>query len=296
MKFLTLALLALAANSFGADQDPSTLKVYISADMEGVAGVSTWEKQASSDGIDYQQYRRLMTLEVNAAIQGAFDAGASEVLVSDSHGDAQNIDPELLDQRVKLIRAWPRPLGMTAGIDASFDAVVLVGYHGAEGQSDSILAHTEDDTKYADMKLNGVSLPEAGFVAATAGHFGVPVVFISGDQTISRVTRELLGDVETAVVKHADGFYAGTMLHPEEARRLIRDGVKRAIEKRGQVKPYTIARPVKLQIAFKKTVEAEVASYLRGVERLSGNVIVYTADDMLDASRFLNAVYYLHVD
>ncbi len=294
MKFLTMALLALAGSSFAAE--PASLKVYISADMEGIGSVSTWEKQASASGADYEQFRRLMTLEVNAAIDGAFDAGATEVLVSDSHGDAQNIDPELLDKRVKLIRAWPRPLGMAAGVDASFDAVVLVGYHGGEGQADSILSHTEDDTKYADMKLNGVSVPEAGFVAATAGAFGVPVVFISGDQTITRVTRELLGDIETAVVKVAHGFYAGTMVHPEEARRLIRDGVKRGVENRGQLKPYIIAKPVKLQITFKKTVEAEVASYLRGVERLNGNTIVYTADDMLDAARFVNTVYYLKVD
>lgn len=294
MKFLTMALLALAGSSFAAE--PASLKVYISADMEGIGSVSTWEKQASASGADYEQFRRLMTLEVNAAIDGAFDAGATEVLVSDSHGDAQNIDPELLDKRVKLIRAWPRPLGMAAGVDASFDAVVLVGYHGGEGQADSILSHTEDDTKYADMKLNGVSVPEAGFVAATAGAFGVPVVFISGDQTITRVTRELLGDIETAVVKVAHGFYAGTMVHPEEARRLIRDGVKRGVEKRGQLKPYILAKPVKLQITFKKTVEAEVASYLRGVERLNGNTIVYTADDMLDAARFVNTVYYLKVD
>jgi D-amino peptidase len=294
MKFLTIALLTLAGSSLAAD--PASLKVYISADMEGVGGVSTWEKQADVGGADYEQYRRLMTLEVNAAIQGAFDAGATEVLVSDSHGDAQNIDPELLDKRVKLIRAWPRPLGMAAGVDASFDAVVLVGYHGGEGQADSILSHTEDDTKYADMKLNGISVPEAGFVAATAGTFGVPVVFVSGDQTITRVTSELLGNIETAVVKVANGFYAGTMLHPEEARRLIREGVKRGVEKRGQLKPYIVGKPVKLQITFKKTVEAEVASYLRGVERLNGNTIVYTAGDMVDASRFLNAVYYLHVD
>lgn len=296
MKILTLALCALAVNVFAADQTGDTLKVYISADMEGVGGVSTWEKQANASGADYGQFRRLMTLEVNAAIEGAFAAGATEVLVSDSHGDAQNIDPELLDPRVRLVRAWPRPLGMAAGIDETYDAVVLVGYHGAEGQADSILAHTEDDTKYADIKLNGVSMPEAGFVAATVGAFGVPVVFISGDQTICRVTSELLGNIETAVVKVADGFYAGTMMHPEAARELIRKGVQRGVEKRGQLKPYRVAKPVKMEITFKKTVEAEVVATLRGVSRAKGNVIVYAAEDTLDAARFLNAIYYLHVD
>ncbi|MDA0681178.1 MAG: M55 family metallopeptidase [Proteobacteria bacterium] len=296
MKLLTLALCALAVSTLAAGQDKPRLKVYISADMEGVGGVSTWEKQASASGLDYGQYRRLMTLEVNAAIEGAFAAGATEVLVSDSHGDGQNIDAELLDPRVKLVRAWPRPLGMAAGIDATFDAVVLIGYHGAEGQADSILSHTEDDTKYADMKLNGVSVPEAGIVAATAGAFGVPVVFISGDQTICRVTSDLLGDIETAVVKVADGFYAGTMMHPQEARELIRAGVERAVRGRDEIKPYLTKRPVKVELTMRKTVEAEVASYLRGVERPTGNVIIYTADDMIDAAKFIQAVYYLKVD
>lgn len=296
MKLLTLALCALAVSTLAAGQDKPTLKVYISADMEGVGGVSTWEKQASASGMDYGQYRRLMTLEVNAAIEGAFAAGATEVLVSDSHGDGQNIDAELLDPRVKLVRAWPRPLGMAAGIDATFDAVVLVGYHGAEGQADSILSHTEDDTKYADVKLNGVSVPEAGIVAATAGAFGVPVVFISGDQTICRVTSDLLGNIETAVVKVADGFYAGTMMHPQEARGLIRAGVERAVRRRDEFRPYVPKRPVKVELTMRKTVEAEVASYLRGVERPAGNVIIYTAEDMIDAAKFIQAVYYLKVD
>lgn len=296
-KFLSLVLLLVfAANAFAADAQPSKLKVYISADMEGVGGVSTWEKQASAGGADYAQFRRLMTLEVNAAIEGAYAAGATEVLVSDSHGDAQNMDPELLDPRVKLVRAWPRPLGMAAGIDASFDAVVLVGYHGAEGQGDSILSHTEDDSKYADVRLNGVSVPEAGIVAATAGAFGVPVVFISGDQTVCQVAQQLLGDLETAVVKEAHGFYAGTMLHPEAARSLIREGVKRGVEKRAALTPYRVPAPVRLEIDFKKTVEAEVAATLRGVTRTSGSSVVYAANDVLDAVTFLNAVYYLRVD
>jgi len=130
----------------------------------------------------------------------------------------------------------------------------------------------------------------------TAAKFGVPVVFLSGDQTIGEEARRLLGPIETVAVKTAGGFYSGTMLHPEECQRLIREGVKRGIEKRRQLKPYKLARPVKLEVTFKWTVYAEIVSYFRGVERPRGNAIVYTANDMLDASRFFSAIGFLHVD
>ena len=144
MRFWATAFLALAQAAVATGESPARLKVYISADMEGVGGVSTWDKQADSKGSDYEKFRRLMTLEVNAAIAGSYDAGATEVLVSDSHGDGQNIDPETLD-RARMVRAWPRPLGMMQGIDDTFDAVAFVGYHASEGQADAILAHTDSD-------------------------------------------------------------------------------------------------------------------------------------------------------
>jgi D-amino peptidase len=195
-----------------------------------------------------------------------------------------------------MVRAWPRPLGMMQGIDDSFAAAVFVGYHASEGQANAILAHTDSSTRFFDVKLNGVTVPEAGINAAIAGEFGVPVVFLSGDQTIGQEATRLLGAIETAAVKIAGGFYSATMLHPEECQRLIREGVKRGVEKRRQLKPYKLARPVKLEVTFKRTVDAEVASYFQGVERPRGNVIVYTANDMLEASRFFNAIGFLSVE
>ena len=293
MREIALACAAMLATSLAAAQTTGPVKVYVSADMEGVGGVSTWDKQSSPKGADYEKFRRLMTLEVNAAIAGAYDAGATEVLVSDSHWDGQNIDAELLDKRVRMVRAWPRPLGMMQGIDETFAAAVFVGYHASEGQVDAILAHTESASRYVDVKLNGTTVPEAGINAAIAGEFGVPVVFLSGDQTIGAEARRLLGPIESAAVKTAGGFYSATMLHPEECQRLIREGVKRGIERRAQIKPYKLARPVKLEVTFKQTVLAEIASYFQGVERPRGNVVVYTARDMLEASRFFNAIGFL---
>jgi D-amino peptidase len=293
MRAIALACAAMLAASLAAAQTTGPVKVYVSADMEGVGGVSTWDKQSSPKGADYEKFRRLMTLEVNAAIAGAYDAGATEVLVSDSHWDGQNIDAELLDKRARMVRAWPRPLGMMQGIDETFAAAVFVGYHASEGQADAILAHTESASRYVDVKLNGTTVPEAGINAAIAGEFGVPVVFLSGDQTIGAEARRLLGPIESAAVKTAGGFYSATMLHPEECQRLIREGVKRGIERRAQIKPYKLTRPVKLEVTFKQTVLAEIASYFQGVERPRGNVVVYTARDMLEASRFFNAIGFL---
>jgi D-amino peptidase len=294
MRNLILALACALAPGFAFGQAPK-LKVYVSVDMEGIGGISTWEKQAGPKGADYEKFRKLMTLEVNAAIAGAYDAGATEVLVSDSHWDGQNIDPEILDKRVRMVRAWPRPLLMMGGIDATFDAVLLVGYHASEGTPSALLAHTMDGRQVFEMKLNGTAVPEAAFSAAVAGEFGVPVVFLSGDQAIAAQARALLGPIETAVVKTAEGFYSGTMIHPEESQRLIREGVKRGLARRKELKPYKLERPVKLEITFKNAVYAEVLSYLHDVERPRGNTVVFAARDALDATRFISAILYLDI-
>ncbi len=279
---------AMAASTAAAAEAPK-LKVYISADMEGIGGVVTWKVQAEVKGREYEQFRRLMTGEVNAAIAGAFDAGATDVVVSDSHGDGQNLDVELLDKRVRLIRSWPRPLGMMQGIDPSFAAAVFIGYHGAEGQSPSVLSHTITGQLEA-IRLNGTTVPEAGLCAAVAGDFDVPVVFLSGDQTIGAEAKRLLGPIETVAVKQAISYYAAETMHPEEAQRLIRAGVKRGIERRKEIKPYRLAHPIKMEIAFKDVVTAELVSYLPGIEHPAGNAIVFTARDMPEASRFLEAI------
>jgi D-amino peptidase len=292
-------LLAAAAALFlsaPALAEPARLKVYISADMEGIGGVSTWDKQSSPKGADYAQFRKLMTHEVNAAIAGAFDAGATEVLVSDSHWDGMNLDLELLDRRARVIQSWPRPLSMMGGIDSSFDAALLVGYHAAEGTGGAILAHSVSGGRIFEIKLNGVPVPEAGFCAAIAGELGVPVVFLSGDQIATEQAQKLLGPIETATVKTSNGFLSGILMHPEESRRLVREGARRGVERRRELKPYRLARPVKLEVTFKRVVLAEVASYLPGVERPRGNAIVYTGRDMLEAARFFSAIMFLDVN
>ncbi len=283
-----LAAVLLSAGGLAAQSAGGPLKVLISADMEGVGGVSTWSVQANAKGREYEKFRELMTKEVNAAVEGAFEAGATEVVVGDSHGDAQNIDVELLDKRVRLIRAWPRPLGMMQGIDATFGAVVFVGYHAAEGRGNAILSHSFSGT--IEVELDGVPVPEAGFNAAIAGDFGVPVVFLSGDQTICADAKRLLGPIETAAVKEATGFYSASMVHPEVAQKMIREGVRRGVERRHEISPYRVARPVQLRIRFNDIVNAEVVAMLPGVERPAGNVIVFQGRDMIEVSKFFEAI------
>ena len=283
--FVTLVFLLLLRSSNGQN----TLKVYISADMEGIGGVST-SLQASPSGREYEKFRRLMTLEVNAAIEGAFNAGAVEVLVSDSHGNAQNLDVELLDSRAKLIRAWPRPLGMVHRIDESFDAVVFVGFHAREGDP-GVLAHTF--TGSVELGLNDQIVSEATFSAAVAGHFGVPVVFVSGDQVITSDVQRQLGPVEIVVVKEAIGFHAATMLHPEKARRLIRLGVERGINRRDTLQPFTMKEPVTLELSWEQPVMAEIVSLIRGVKRINGFTTTFTGKDMIEIAEFFEVIHHI---
>ena len=285
-------LLILFLSLFALPQPgPEKLKVYISADIEGIGGVVS-RMQTSAGGEEYQRFRRFMTQEVNAAIEGAFAAGATEVVVSDSHGSGQNILIEELNKEAKLIRDWPRPLIMMEGIDETFDAVFLIGYHAKEGSRDATLAHTMSGSRIFDIKLNGVSVPEAGFNAAIAGHFGVPVALISGDQTVVAQVKELLGDVEGVMVKEGIGTVAKT-IHPEKAQQLIKEGAIRALRRLREFQPYRLQTPITLEIIFKDEVYATLVGMLPGVEQLDGRTISFTGKDMVEVSKFLSAILFL---
>lgn len=283
-------LLILFLSLFALPQpSPDKLKVYISVDIEGIGGVVS---RMQTSGEEYQRFRRFMTQEVNAAIEGAFACGATEVMVSDSHGSGQNILIEELNKEVKLIRDWPRPLIMMEGIDETFDAVFLIGYHAKEGSKDATLAHTMSGSRIFDIKLNGVSVPEAGFNAAIAGHFGVPVALISGDQTIVAQAKEMLGDVEGVVVKEGIGTIAKT-IHPEKAQKLIKEGAIRALKRLKEFQPFKLQIPITMEITFKDEVYASLVGMLPGVKQLDGRTISFTGKDMVEVSKFLSAILFL---
>lgn len=265
------------------------LKIYISADMEGVVGVVSGE-QLGPQGFEYQRFRELMTQEVNAAIAGALAAGATEIVVSDSHGNGQNLLIEKLPKDILLVRSWPRPLGMMQGIDATFAGAVFIGYHSGTTNPEGVRAHTLSSARIADVKLNGISMSEAGINAAIAGHFNVPVIMISGDDIVVKETTALLGNVEGAVVKWASGFHSAKTIMPEASYQLIHQRVRRAVERIKEFKTYKLTTPIKLEVRFKNYRPSEVLSYLSIVERADAHSIRFTGKDMIEVSKFLSFV------
>ncbi len=205
-------LVTLCAGAVAIGQEG--LKIYISADMEGVVGAVTGD-QLGPSGFEYETFRELMTAEVNAAIDAARQAGATEILVSDSHGNGQNLLLDKLPQDIQLVRSWPRPLMMMEGIDETFDGAIFIGYHTSTTNTEGVRAHTLSSANLTAVRLNGVPMPEAGLNAAIAGTFRSAVLMISGDDAIVAEARGLLGDIEGAAVKKAISFHSATTLMPE---------------------------------------------------------------------------------
>jgi D-amino peptidase len=283
---LAYILLVFCSKSIEAQQTP--LKVLISADMEGVADVISWKIDSQPASRDYAQMRRLMTLEVNAAVTAAFDAGASEVTVADSHGDFANLDPEALDPRCRLVRGWPRPLGMMQGLTPDTGAVVFIGYHAPEGAPNAILAHTF--TGSMELRLNGKAVSEGSFNATVAAELHVPVVFLSGDdQAVADATAHI-GPIETVTTKKALGFNSAVMTAPAAIAHDIHEGVLRGIRRRTEFHPSAPTTPMTLEWRFNNVTQAELVSYLPSSTRIDGYTVRFTVGSMAEASRLLTVV------
>ncbi len=286
MRALLVATL-LAASA--AQAQGRKLKVYISADMEGITGVVTSD-QLGPAGFEYQRARQWMTDEVNAAIQGARDAGATEILVSDSHGNGQNLLIDQLPNDVRLVRSWPRPLMMMEGIDSTFDAALFIGYHAGTANVAGVRAHTMSSATLTGVALNGTQVPEGGFNAAIAGHFGVPIVMISGDDAAIEEVRKFTGPIAGAEVKKALSFHSAITLTPKAGQELIRAQAKAGIDNRGSARPYRLTGNVTLDVSFKHYRAAEIVAYLPGIRRVDAHTIRFVGRDILEASRFIEFV------
>ena len=286
-RLVMAALLAAVVPRATAAQRP--LKVYISVDMEGIAGVVTSD-QLGPTGFEYDRAREFMTGEALAAIAGAKEAGATEIVVSDSHGNGESLLIDRFPDDIRIVRSWPRPLMMMEGIDSSFAAAIFIGYHASTNSPAGVRAHTISSANLASVSLNGVTVPEAGINAAIAGRFGVPVVFISGDDIAVDETRKLLGGVEGAVVKRAISFHAASTMTPKAAQQLIREHVKTAVERRAAFKPYIVKPPVTLDLVFKNYRPAEMLAFLPIVQRTASHAIRFTGRDMIEVSRFLEFI------
>lgn len=277
-----LAFILLATSSASIAQTGP--KIFISIDMEGLAGVVT-DAQLGPTGFEYQRFRGFMTDELLAAIEGAREAGASEILVADAHGNGQNVLIERLPDDVQIVRAWPRPLAMVHGIDDTFDGAIFIGYHSSTTNTEGVRAHTMSSANITDVKLNGVSVPEAGVNAAIAGHFGVPVIMISGDDAIVEEARSLIGDMEAATVKWASGFHSAKTMTPAAGASLIREKVKAAVGRIEDFKPYRLDGPITFDLSLKHYRPVEILSYLPSMERIDSHTIRYVGKDMLEISK-----------
>ena len=284
------SLIGLALIAFGAHAaDRGGPKVYISVDMEGVAGVVTSD-QLAPGGFEYERFRRFMTDETLAAVRAAQHAGAAEIVVSDSHGNGENLLIEAFPNDVHVVRSWPRHGLMAAGLDSTFNAVLLIGYHASTSSSTGVRAHTISSGSYARVALNGQDVSEGEWVAAQAGALGVPVVFVSGDDAATRELKQRLGDIVTVETKQSLGFHSALTLTPQESVARIGSGVSTALARLGKFKPYVLSTPIRLEVTFKNYMPAEVLSYLRSVERVNAHSIRFIGRDMDEVTDFMIVV------
>jgi D-amino peptidase len=262
------------------------LKIYISVDMEGIAGVVT-DDQLGPSGFEYSRFREFMTREALAAVRAATEAGATEILVSDAHGNGENLLIEMFPKNVRIVRSWPRPLSMMAGIDETFHAALCIGYHASTNNMKGVRAHTFSSARLTRVALNGKEVSEGAWNAAIAGHFGVPVVLVTGDDAAIEEIKSLVGNVETVETKKQLGFHSANTLTPEASVELIGKQTRAALKRLKEFKPFTMKQPITVDITFKHYRPTEVLSYLKIFERTDSHSIRFRAADMPEASKFL---------
>lgn len=262
------------------------MKIFISADIEGISGVATGVQLKKES--EYQRFRKLMTQDVNAAIEGAFAGGATEVVVADGHGNMSNILIEELDSRASLISGNNRVMCQMEGLDATFDGVFFVGYHGREGGSErAVINHSLAGICVEEMKINGKVVGETEMNAGVAGFFNIPVLLVTGDDALAEEIKPTLPNVECAVVKRGIDRFAAELLPLEKAHQLIRTKAVQAVKNRINVTPYKVEGPVTFEITFKLTNQALMTTTLPTVEMIGPKTIRFTCDDYLTAYKHM---------
>jgi D-amino peptidase len=278
-----------AAKPQSAASSAKKLKIYISVDMEGVAGVVTAD-QLGAGGFEYERFRHFMTNETMAAVYAANASGATEIVVSDSHGNGESLLIDEFPKGVRIVRSWPRHGGMMAGLDSTFDAALFIGYHASTTNMSGVRAHTFSSAHLTRVSLNGNAVTEGEFNAAFAGALGVPVIFASGDNAAMEELKSRLGNIETAETKKSLSFHSAETLTPEASCEKIAAGVKAALARLRDFKPHTIKTPVTLEISFKNYTPAQMLSYLRTVQRVDSHTIRFVGTDMAEVSDFVDVV------
>ena len=280
---------ALAAARPASPPQTRKLKVHISVDMEGVAGTVTAD-QLGPTGFEYGRFREFMTREALAAVDAARAGGATEILVADAHGNGENLLVEQFPPDVRIIRSWPRKLGMVAGIDQDVDAAIFIGYHAGTNNPTGVRAHTFSSATLARVAINGVNVTEGSWNAAIAGQFNVPVIMMSGDDAAIAEVRKAIGNIEAAETKRTLGFHSANTLTPQASYTAIGQHVTAAFKRIGDFKPYKIPGPLTVEVTFKNYLPAEVLAYLPMFERADSHSIRFRAKDMAEASAIMNFI------
>ncbi|WP_405500919.1 M55 family metallopeptidase [Streptomyces anulatus] len=263
------------------------MKLLISVDMEGISGI-VHSSETNPERYDYQRGRELMTADANAVIAGVLDADpTADVLVADAHGTFRNLLPEQLDRRSRLVRGKPRALNMLAGLDEETDAALFVGYHVRAGEGPGVLAHTMNG-EILDVRVAGRSLGEIGLNAAMAGHLGVPVVLLSGDDAACAELTDLVPETVTVAVKEALGMAAAVTLHPEEARDRLRRAAADAVARRAEIPPLALTGPLDVEVDLASPHTIDLATLVPGVSRAGGaRTVTFTSPDYATAYRLI---------
>jgi D-amino peptidase len=264
------------------------MKIFISADMEGISGVMHRDQIVLGTG-EYDRGRKLLTHDVNAAVKGALEAGADEILVNDSHGSMRNILIEELHPAARLITGFPKPMLMMEGIDESFAGAIFIGYH-AMASAYGVLSHTISGATFASVRINGKAYGETGLNAAVAGHFGVPLIAVSGDDCLKEETLRDFPDVVYSEVKKAHGTMSADSLSLAASEKLIAGDVAKAVSNTGAYKPFVIEGPLQVDLTLKSNIITDVIALIPGVRRVSPVEVTYQAADILDAMRAITAM------
>ncbi len=265
------------------------MKVFISADIEGVACVVARD-DTKLEGQEYERAREWMTGEVNAAIEGCLEAGATEIVVADSHGHMRNIMAEKLHEKALLVRGSPRPGTMAEGLTAETNAAMFIGYHSMAGTAHGVLSHTYLGGTFYQIRLNGKPYGEPGINAALAGHYGVPVVLVAGDDTVKKEVNAIMPWTENVVTKWAISTFSAKNLTPKASQDAIRAGAKNALARMKDMKPLDLGKPVQLDVDFIQAVSADLAGDIPGMSRTGDRSLSYTGKDMLDVIKMIRLI------
>lgn len=266
------------------------MRIYISADMEGASGV-VHADQTMPEAREYARACELMIGDVNAAVEGALEGGASYVLVNDSHWNMRNLRIEHLHPAAELISGTPKPFSMVQGLDSSFDMAFFVGYHGMAGSSPATIDHTYTEDSVYRVTLGGREVGELGINALFAGHHGVPVTLVTGDQTLAAEARALLGEVVAVEVKQAYSRSAARCLPLEQSRQRIRSGAREALARR--LAPLRPVAPITLRVEFMKSGQADMAALLPGSSRVGARAVEFVHDSYIEIYRAWRVMYNL---